>query len=68
MTIKSNEEWKKLLSPEAYHITREAGTEPPWTGALLNEKRIGTFHCICCNTPSLSPMQNMNLVVDGQFL
>ena len=38
MTTKSNEEWKKILSPEAYHITREAGTEPPWTGSLLNEK------------------------------
>ena len=50
MTKKTNDEWKKILSPEAYHITREAGTEPPWTGALLNEKRIGTFHCICCNT------------------
>ena len=50
MTIKSNDDWKKILSPEAYHITREAGTEPPWTGALLNEKRMGTFHCICCNT------------------
>ena len=50
MTKKSNEEWKRILSPAAYHITREAGTEPPWTGSLLNEKRVGTFHCICCNT------------------
>ena len=50
MTTKTNEEWKKILSPAAYHITREAGTEPPWTGELLNEKRIGTFHCICCHS------------------
>lgn len=47
---KTQEEWKAILSPEAFHITREAGTEPPWTGALLNEKRTGTFHCICCGT------------------
>lgn len=47
---KTPEEWRAILSPQAFHITREAGTEPPWTGALLNEKRVGIFHCICCNT------------------
>ena len=47
---KTPEEWRAILSPQSFHITREAGTEPPWTGALLNEKRIGTFHCICCKT------------------
>ena len=47
---KTPKEWRAILSPEAFHITREAGTEPPWTGALLNEKRVGTFHCVCCNT------------------
>jgi peptide-methionine (R)-S-oxide reductase len=47
---KTAEEWKAILSPKAFHITREAGTEAPWTGELLKEKRIGTFHCICCNT------------------
>ena len=48
---KTKEEWKSILSPEVFHVTRESGTEPPWSGALLNEKRVGTFHCICCNTP-----------------
>ena len=45
---KSEEEWKQILDPFTFHVTREAGTERPFTGALLNEKRIGTFSCICC--------------------
>jgi peptide-methionine (R)-S-oxide reductase len=48
---KTHAEWKQILSPQAFHITRESGTEPPWTGALLHEKRVGTFVCICCSTP-----------------
>ena len=48
---KSDEEWRKQLSPEAYHVTRQAGTEPPFSGALLNEKGIGTFGCVCCGLP-----------------
>ena len=49
--MKTKQEWKAILSPDVFHITREAGTERPWTGALLNEKRVGTFSCICCKTP-----------------
>ena len=48
---KSEEEWREQLSPEAYHVTRQAGTEPPFSGALLNEKGIGTFGCVCCGLP-----------------
>ena len=47
---KSQSEWKSILSPEVFHVTREAGTEPPWSGTLINEKRVGTFRCICCDT------------------
>ena len=49
--MKSKQEWRALLSPEVFRITREAGTEAPWTGQLLNEKRMGVFHCICCQNP-----------------
>ncbi len=49
--VKSDEEWREQLTPEAYHVTRQAGTEPPFSGALLNEKGIGTFGCICCGLP-----------------
>ena len=48
---KTDEEWRKLLSPESFHVTRQGGTEPPWTGKHLNEKRVGIFGCICCGVP-----------------
>ena len=48
---KTEAEWRQLLSPESFHVTRQGGTEPPWTGSLLNEKRIGVFGCICCQLP-----------------
>lgn len=48
---KTEAEWKKLLSNEAYYVLRQAGTERPFTSVLNNEKRKGIFHCAACNTP-----------------
>ncbi len=48
MTNKSNEEWKKQLSVDEYRITREKGTEPPFTGKYYNCKEKGMYRCICC--------------------
>ena len=48
---KTPEEWKKLLSPEAYAVLREHDTERPFTSALLEEKRKGTFNCAGCDLP-----------------
>lgn len=45
---KSEEEWRAELTPFEYHVLREAGTERPHTGELLNENRTGTFHCRGC--------------------
>lgn len=45
---KSATEWRQQLSPEAYHVTREDGTERPFTSPLNDEKREGIFNCICC--------------------
>ena len=49
--MKTKEEWRNILSPLAFYITRESGTERPWTGKLLHEKREGVFHCVCCQQP-----------------
>ncbi len=45
---KSDEEWRAELSAEEYAVLRRAGTERPWTGALLEESRVGTYSCRAC--------------------
>lgn len=45
---KTEEEWKAELSPEAYAVLREAGTERAWTGELLDEARAGLYTCAAC--------------------
>ena len=46
--IKSEEEWKETLSPEEFHVLREKGTEPTFTGKYLKNKRKGTYVCAGC--------------------
>jgi len=48
---KTEEEWKKLLSPEEYHILREKGTEPAFSGKFLKNKKNGTYVCAGCGNP-----------------
>lgn len=49
--IKSNTEWKKILTSDQYYILRREGTEPPYTSPLDNEKREGEYLCAGCKTP-----------------
>lgn len=49
--VKSDAEWKKLLSPMEYYVLREAGTERPFTSPLNNNKKEGTYVCAACKTP-----------------
>jgi peptide-methionine (R)-S-oxide reductase len=48
---KTEEDWRKQLSPEQYHILREHGTEPAFTGKLYHNKESGTYQCAGCGTP-----------------
>lgn len=48
---KSDEEWRSLLTPEQYQVTRKKGTEPAFTGATWNNHEDGIYRCICCGQP-----------------
>ena len=48
--VKSNAEWKKVLTPEQYRITRQKGTEAPFTGKCEIGKAGGIYKCVCCGT------------------
>lgn len=51
---KTEEEWKKVLSPEEYHVLREKGTEPAFSGKYLKNKKKGTYVCAGCGNPLFS--------------
>ncbi|MFP4483177.1 MAG: peptide-methionine (R)-S-oxide reductase MsrB [Thermovirgaceae bacterium] len=52
--IKTEEEWKAILTPEQFHVTREAGTERAFTGEYYNHHEEGVYRCVCCGNPLFS--------------
>jgi peptide-methionine (R)-S-oxide reductase len=52
--IKSDEEWKEQLSPEQYRVTRQKGTERPFTGEYHASKEEGTYRCVGCGAELFS--------------
>jgi peptide-methionine (R)-S-oxide reductase len=48
---KSEADWKKELTPNQYYVTRQKGTEPPFTGEYENSETVGTYKCVCCGEP-----------------
>ena len=49
--VKTEEEWKKELTPEQYEVLRGKGTEAPFKGKYVHEEKTGTYKCMACGTP-----------------
>jgi methionine-R-sulfoxide reductase len=49
--VKTDEEWKRILTPEQYRITRTAGTERPFCGVFYDNHKTGIYVCVCCGLP-----------------
>ncbi len=49
--VKTDAEWQAQLTPDQYRITRSKGTEAPFCGNLLDNKKAGTYMCVCCDLP-----------------
>ena len=45
---KSDQDWQARLTPEQFHVCREKGTEPPFTGKYHDTKDQGVYTCVCC--------------------
>ena len=58
--IKTDEAWAAQLTKEQYYVTRGKGTERPFCGTLLDNKKAGTYHCVCCDLPLFSSDAKFN--------
>lgn len=58
--VKSDAQWRAMLTEEQFRIARNKGTEPPFCGTLLDNKREGVYACICCGLPLFSSAHKFN--------
>ena len=52
--VRSDEEWRSLLSEQQYRVCRLHGTEPAFANSYYDCKEAGVYHCVCCSTPLFS--------------
>jgi peptide-methionine (R)-S-oxide reductase len=57
---KSDDEWRKQLTPEQFQVTRQKGTERAFTGEFWNEDRAGAYRCVCCGAPLFDSEQKFD--------
>lgn len=57
---KTEEEWKKELTPEEYRVLRESGTEPAFTGTYVDNHETGMYACRACGTPLFSSAEKFD--------
>lgn len=55
--VKTDEEWRRHLTPEQFAITRQKGTEAPFCGMLHDSKKPGIYYCVCCALPLFTSKQ-----------
>jgi peptide-methionine (R)-S-oxide reductase len=58
--VKTDAEWKRILTPEQYQIARKGGTEKPYSSPLNKNYRQGVYNCVCCDLPLFSSKTKYN--------